>query len=245
MLSLFAPGLNAEQFCERLREIIGERGFSALFGDADSAILYSGPEKAIKDACSVRDNVKRSKDQADQLGASRIDDTPLGKFLLSCDFQTYFRSAYGNDKARIEKAISELWSCASREFVKSGFKHVATAVCGAAANRVFRAHELKVLLTEETPVETINGVALHHFKEIYKPHGEGDKGFYAAFVEICRSELDVAYTHTLTAKPEERDVALENYNARKLFFDLEQTLSSGPCSPDIAFPSRRRIEITI
>ena len=216
----------AREFCLRLKTLIERLGPKA-FGISDLAVLYSGPSRELNIAAlGVANNVERSVEYARLLNAITIDETHIGKLLKRYDLKDHFELIYGVDDPRIAAAVFEVWAFASREFIKSGFKHAATAVCGADPNRVFRAHELKVLLTEETAVETINGVALQHFKDIYAAQGGGDKGFYAAFVEICRTELDVARERARTAKPEERAPAEEDYNARKLFFELEQAATA-------------------
>lgn len=193
------PSPEVREFCLRLKTLIERLGLEA-FGVSDLAVLYSGPSRDLDIATlGIANNVERSVEYARLLCAITIDETGIGKFLKHYDLKEHFELIYGVDDPRIATAIFDIWACTSREFVKSGFKHAATAVCGADPNRVFRAHELKVLLTEETAVETINGVALQHFKDIYAEQGGGDKGFYAAFVEICRTELDVAREHARTS----------------------------------------------
>ena len=225
------------EFCLRLKTLI-ERLGPKVFGLSDLAVLYSGPTRELDiEALGLANNVERSVEYARLLGATTIDETRIGKLLKRCDLKKHFELVYGRTDPRVEAAIFEVWAFVSREFVKSGFKHVATAVCGADPNRVFRAHELKVLLTEETSVEDINGVALQHFKDIYAAQGGGDKGFYAAFVEVCRTELNMAHERARTEKPEESAAAWEDYNARQVLFDFEQqgAMGRGPDRPATCF----------
>ena len=210
------PAPEVVAFCDRLKKLIERLGPKA-FGLPELVVLYSGPSRDLE--IDAINNIERSSRESERLGAARIDDTHIGQLLIRVHLYAYFEKIYGEDKERIEAAVFEVWAFASREFVKSGFRHASTAVCGADPARVFYAHELKVLLTEDTSVETINGVALRHFKDIYAAHGGGNKGFYAAYVEICRAELAVAHQR---ARTEDTPEAWEDYTARQRFFDVEQ-----------------------
>ena len=224
MVAIPAPEIVA--FCDRLQRLITRLGPKA-FGLSDTAILYSGPNQKLGLAVAgVANNIERSGKQAKDLGAARIDGTLIGRILTRAKLYEHFNEIYNDNITRTDTAIFEVWAYASRQFVKSGFRHVATAVCGADPKRVFRAHELKVLLTEETSVEDINGVALQHFKDIYAAHGGGDKGFYAAYVEICQTELTMIRRAAEVAPEGKREATWEDYNARKQFFDLEQSATA-------------------
>jgi len=218
----------SKAFCIRLRALIKRLGPDA-FGTYEKGVLYSGPDRLVKDHLKipVSDNVKRSVPQANQFHAIRIDATRIGRLLDRFDLDRYFRNIFdfdGSDNL-IEAAIFDAWACASREFVRSSFKHASTAVCGGSRKRVFRKHELKVIVTQRTKVESINGVLVQKLKDIYKKYKKPSDGFYAVFVEICRAELDLFRNLAITAPPDKKDEAWEEHDARKLFFDLEQSLT--------------------
>jgi hypothetical protein len=72
-------------------------------------------------------------------------------------------------------------------------------------------------------IETINGKPLTHYRRVYHAAGRGNIGFYAAFVEICQTELNEMQKAVATAPSlAERKVVEEDYQSRKLFFELEQ-----------------------
>ena len=216
-------GLTAGDFCLLvLQPQIDDLGATA-FAHSDLVVLYSGPTQAIQNQMADKaSNPERSAEQAKRLQASRIDDTAVAVLLDSIDLYAYFDDTYDQEQD-VYNAVRDVWAYASRQFMRAGFCAVATSVCGADPERVFRAHELKVMLTEDTAIETINGVPLRHYKDIFDTHGKGNAGFYAAFVEICRTELVVAHQRvTSAASDDEKTDALEDYTTRKLFFDLEQ-----------------------
>ncbi len=215
----------AKAFCLRLRALIKRLGPHA-FGFHDDGVVYTGPDGRIKAAVGsgLLDNVARSVEQAKEFHAIRIDETRIGKLLDHLDLVFYFSKFPGFDDNLIQAAIFDVWSCASREFVRSSFKHASTAVCGGSRKRVFRKHELKVIVAQRTTIERINNLPIQHYRDIYKKYKKPSEGFYAVFVEICRTELDLFRNLAITAPAAMKKKAWEEHDERKLFFELEQAL---------------------
>jgi hypothetical protein len=227
-------GLTANAFCASILQPeidrLGGAAFASADGSAkpDCAQLYSGPAWSIRKLVGTSAiNPVRSVEQAKRMNAQRIDDTAIGQFLYSKqadmfrEFTLYFGA--GKDE-EVDEAIRQVWTYASKAFVKSGFKSAVTAVCGADPKGVFRAYELKTILNgKNILIKTINGKPLIHFRRVYRLAGRGEIGFYAAFMEVCKTELEDTHRAVAAAPtPMERMVAEEDHQARKLFFELEQ-----------------------
>jgi hypothetical protein len=212
-------GLTAEQYCDLLEKIIKRLGPKA-YQHSGLIVLYSGPSDDIKRLLSpifTRTNWHLSKDQAERTGGVRLDETVIGRGLTKRGLLSYFLHSSGCTYLEARRAANAVWVYASREFVRTAFKHAATAACGADENRVLRRHELRIAI--HNPVaETINGVPVAHIRAAYERGGE-----YAAFRKICQAELTLSRQWVRDAKPAaERIAALEDYRARRKFFIVER-----------------------
>ena len=213
-------GLNSADYCACLDEIIKRLGPKAYehFG---IIVLYSGPNDEIKKLLEpiIGGNWSwpRSRDQAERLDGIRLDDTVSGRSVGKRNLRRYFKDFYKSDPNEIKQAEYDVWAHISREFVKTAFKHASTVVCGAAADRVFRAHELRVAIYNPF-AETINNVPVAIIQDAYASGGE-----YAAFRKICQGELALARQWVRDAKPgAEKIAAMEDYRARRKFFMMER-----------------------
>jgi len=215
-------GLNVEQYCDLLGKIIKRLGPKA-YQHEGLIVLYSGPSDDIKRLLAplfTRTNWNLSKDQAERIGGIRLDDTCVGYNLSARTLFGYFLESYAGNHTEAQEALFEVWAYASREFVRAAFKHAATAACGAAEDRVLRAHELRIAIHNQA-AETINGVPVAYIRAAYERGGES-----AAFRKICQAELTLSRQWVRDAEPgAERIAALEDYRARRKFFIVERQLT--------------------
>jgi len=150
------PNLKAHEFCKLvLQNEINRLGVKAAFTVNGILLVYSGPTQKIQQFFNHRlaTNWLRAKDEmAARLGATIIDNTPIGQFLTKLKLKKYFKGAYGKNRKAIKNAELEVWSYASRALCRAAFKEVYTVVCGADPKNVFRLVEqeeiVKYPLTE-------------------------------------------------------------------------------------------------
>jgi len=208
------PGLKAGDFCQLVvQKKISQWGQRKSFAHKNIVLLHSGPSRKIRKAFpgAILDNFKLGSEQAKAFHAKILEQTPIGKWLISIDLKSYYSNVYRTQR-EIKQAEYDVWAYVSRKFMHAGFKEVVTAVCGADPRRVFRKHEIHEMVRASSP-ETINGRFIQPIKDIYKASGD-----YVAFREICRMELDMARTH---AHKENTEDAWEDFRARLKFFRME------------------------
>lgn len=101
---------------------------------------------------------------------------------------------------------------ASREFIKASYGFAATAVCGAAIDRVFFEVELPAIV-DNTRIEDVNGIPAQMIRDFYAVHP------YEAFRLICISELLEIRKHAVKSGALED---IQDYKERRKFFTLER-----------------------
>jgi len=202
------------EFCALLRQVVVRLGPRAFAVPRGVVQLYSGPHVNIRK--SLRDDIltnwKRAEIQATRLGATRIDDTLGGRYLAHRNLEGYFSYYFGTDKKSIRQAIFDVWAMASAEFMKVKFRFVATAICGADEDRVFRKVELEQLV-KNRHVQFANNRPMQTVRDFY------DINPYEAFRLLCITELLEAHRH---ARTEKTTAAWDDYRERRRFFLMER-----------------------
>ena len=207
-------GLDADEFCLRLRQKIKTMGLARAFGTGELIVLYSGPSSQVTGqiTTSFTGNWQRSKNQAENLGGRRIDDTKIGAFLSKLDLRSYFREFYGANNPAINEAELKVWGCASTEFMRAKFRLVETAVCGAGPERVFRKYEIDGVVKNRR-VRSANNRPMQLFADFYAISP------YETYRLFCLTELLEARRH---ASKENTKATWSDYRERRRFFVLER-----------------------
>ncbi len=236
---MIEAGLNARQYRARLKQLIKNMGLASAFVDGGLVVLYSGPPDTVRRRVKtgILSNWHHSKDQARIQDGKRIDDTVTGKFLEAADLEIYFIDFYGSRRKPREKASFSVWAMASTEFMKSRFHEVATAVCGAAPERVFRKVEVRWLLRNRT-VGLINKRPVQLFKDFYAISP------YEAFRLFCITELLEAKKYAYSENTPE---AWRSYQERRMFFmaERQETIeNAAPIAPaELAEIKQRKLRL--
>ena len=222
-MTMAAPLPTAKDVIAIIENLIATQGTRA-FKQKGRVQLYSGPQGIIALALAhIENNHARATEQSKRLGTKMIDHTKVGKKLERYDgkknIYQFFNAAYfashGRDSKEAFQQADDVMRFASRAFVKASFGQVATAVCGAATNRIFFEIELPELMSNGR-IETINGIEADRVRGIYHT-----KGSYAAFHKICQAEIAMAYQH---AKGENTKKAWDDYTERTQLFMQERKL---------------------
>ncbi|HAX91181.1 MAG TPA: hypothetical protein DCY07_03100 [Rhodospirillaceae bacterium] len=182
-----------------LKEIVKLGGLEKEFPHVGRIQLYTGPNRKYLDekpkkprptiGAKIR-NSKRAEDQANEWGATRLDDTPIGKFLFETnDVYAWFRDICTDkvtgdlDETKFETETKAITAFASALFIRTASGDVQTCVCGGERDRVFcetemhgmcdrtlfpiEAATLVAELMANKDIETINGVSIDKYRKIY------------------------------------------------------------------------------
>ncbi len=233
------PGLDAAGVCLQLRQAIKDMGPAKAFGLGKIVVAYSGPSAAVRSAIktSFTGNWLRSQIQAKRLGGRRLDDTEVGQFLATFDFETYFTDHYGLDRRAKEQAELQVWGCGSEEFMKAKFRELATAVCAADPERVFRKYEIAAVLKNRR-VKIINNRPVQLFKDFQKIHPD------EAYRLFCLTELLEARRY---AQKENTKEAWDDYRERRCLFMLDRQYAPATKLSPIEFEKikeQKRVALT-
>lgn len=201
-------------------DLIAKLGSDA-FGAIGYIQLYSGPKDAVLALAGKRSkNYVRASVQAGTTTSTLIDNTNVGKFLGTYggtgNIYAYFSASYVAHTKRAFVEADKVMRHVSRAFIRAAFGHAATAVCGAATERVFFQVELPELIGNAR-IETVNGIDMTRVRAIYR-----NEGAYAAFRKVCQAEVAMAYKR---AKRESTQAAWNDYAARRAFFMAERKLT--------------------
>ncbi len=210
-----------------LKEIVRLGGLEKAFPHEGRIQLYTGPNrKYLKDepknprptiSAKIR-NSKRSEDQAKEWGATRPDDTHIGKFLFETnDVYAWFKDICTDkttgdfDDTKFEAETKAITSFASALFIRTASGDVQTCVCGGERDRVFcetemhgmcdrslfplEAATLVAELMANKDIESINGVSIEKYRRIYAT-GNYERVYRA----ICLAELRQRLHKAITRK---------------------------------------------
>ncbi len=167
-----------------------------LLACGEYVVLYSGPTRGAFKAvgAKVQNNNARSQILAIALGASRINNTEMAKFLdkqnLNVYFQDYLAARHTDLEYEVaqQKAYATVWGGPSEILVQRDFMKAATVVCGAAKDRVFAIDEMQPLL------ENPNNKFTNEIPTLAPKRMLGEVSKDASFDLICRSELKLVQT---------------------------------------------------
>lgn len=211
-----------------VKTLIVELGTDA-FHTEGRVLLYSGPGDGVAATLTVtRRNRARARIQARRSHFAMIDHTRVGQYLGKINYSgnvyKYFAKKYarryGDDSEEAFAEADKVMRVASREFMKASFGHVATAVCGAATDRIFYEVELPAMV-ENKAIETINGLPAELVRDFCR------LDLYEAFRLICLAELLEARRYAKVAKPSRlKQQAKRDYRERLGFFVRERRTTS-------------------
>jgi|GEM_PF-1619312 len=204
------PGLSPKEYRDYIKYGLSAEikriGACNVLWHKDYVVFYSGPSKKIQKIIIKNTHIKnpssndcRSIIIAKEKNASRINDTQAAKFLGAQELDDYFTPVLSPkypDPANLMKALdaayAEVWGGISELFAEMSFQRAATAVCGAAQNRIFLKDEFPALIGNPH-LETINDIDMQAVRDMFRDVGVGE-----AFNLLCLSELKMAYRHAET-----------------------------------------------
>ncbi len=141
-----------------LKEIVKHGGLEKAFPHQKRIQLYTGPNDDYleEDDTGYRPiigpvirNSDRADDQVKEWDATRLDDTPIGKFLFETnDLYGWFNKIHTNkatgviNAAYVETDTKAITSFASALFIRTASGDVQTCVCGGERDRVFYETEM-------------------------------------------------------------------------------------------------------
>ncbi|MGE0108827.1 MAG: hypothetical protein AB7S81_03545 [Bdellovibrionales bacterium] len=171
--------------------LITESGLCA-FECGGRTLLYSGPEREIRRSLRILGNHDRAFAQTHDLPVlplKMIDQTKVGRWLDKLDagrgIYTFFSFVYNKDPEKARFHADQVMRFVSREFAKTCYGDIETAVCGADLNNVFFEVELPELIRNDK-IKTINKLPMQRIRDIYLTQGA-----YVAHREICKAELQL------------------------------------------------------
>jgi hypothetical protein len=220
-----AGGLpTADEILAVVKEMIVRDGADAFRTDG-RVQLYSGPRRTIAQALpATRRNGPRAAAQAVRSRSTAIEHTEVGRYLGSLDksrsiyryFDKHYAKRYGLGSGEAFREADRVMREASREFIRAAFGHVATAVCGAAFDRIFFEVELPAMV-ENRAIKSVNGIPTDLVREFYRLDP------YEAFRLICLAELLEARRYAKAATPSKaKRQAKRDYRERLSFFRRER-----------------------
>ncbi len=241
-----------------LKEIVKHGGLEKAFPHKKRIQLYTGPNKDyLEDDAGYRPtigpqikNSDRAENQAKEWGATRLDDTPIGRFLFETnhlyewfeEVHTDKTTGFFNRQQFIEdtKAITFFGSAL---FIRTVSGDVQTCVCGGERDRVFyetemhgmcdrgrfplEAETLVAALLANEDIKSINGVSINKYRKIYAT-GNYEKVYRA----ICLAELRQRKQKAV----EEKDADIcADYLDRKELYEYDQVYMGTAISTRPAF----------
>lgn len=205
----------------------------------DFVILYSGPSKYLRNESGIADiksnnglsaqmldDIKKS----EKVSGSRINDTEaahaLERHALNAYFQDYlesnnphidFRDPLNAEliEALRDEIYAEVWGGISELFVQRDFRHAASAVCGADAERVFVRDELPTLVKTDH-LKTINGIRCEAVKRVYNEVSPDE-----AFRLVCLSEINFVLSRSVISK-QGASAVMSDANKRIEYYNFER-----------------------
>jgi hypothetical protein len=225
----------AEDVLAVVRELIARFGADAFRTDGRIR-LYSGPRDLIAEALpEMARNQVRARAQAARTRAALIEHTRIGRYLGTVGrpgniyryFDERYAERFGPRSKQAFRQADRVMRETSREFIKAAFGNVATAVCGAAADRIFFEVELPAMVANDA-IEAINGLPAGLVRDFYRIDP------YEAFRVICIAELLEARRYAAVMKsPKSRRDTRRDYRERRRFFIIERraTLERGADVP--------------
>jgi hypothetical protein len=186
-------------------------------------VAWSGPDTKLKNfkvglpSPPPITNGKRAEKIIDEWPQTVwLEGSPMGQFLfVDNDLYAGIRKAVGADKNKTKKplandAIDEIMAEISYAYIKAGFGHCQTAVCGAGIKRMFRKAELEALVKHRR-VKTIAKLPRKLVMEFSRINA--DEAFQIVFsMEFFRAELR-ARTHK--SPDSDRDLEQRLYAIKK------------------------------